>query len=100
MRVPTKQEVDLVLARYDRALDLRDLSRDTRERGLRVNTLLFLAATLRITVPYALAAAGASIGERGGALHQWRGIESSDTDSSAAIGLSDHALIGTAAKLI
>jgi len=28
--------------------------------------LLFVAATLRITVPYALAAAGASLGERGG----------------------------------
>ena len=31
-----------------------------------LSLLLFLAATLRITVPYALAAAGASLGERGG----------------------------------
>jgi len=31
-----------------------------------LSVLLFAAATLRITVPYALAAAGASLGERGG----------------------------------
>jgi len=31
-----------------------------------LGVLLFIAATLRITVPYALAAAGASLGERGG----------------------------------
>src|SRR5262249_35814335 len=36
------------------------------QRMSALSVLLFVAATLRITVPYAFAAAGASVGERGG----------------------------------
>src|SRR4029077_7250978 len=58
----------------ERAALAGDPVRDQRLRAVRshgaeeelVSVLLFLAATLRISVPYALAATGASAGERGG----------------------------------